>query len=154
MTRQSPKLENLPKVVQFLADKGAKIEIWILFAFGKARRVTFCNDFHVTRCVHFVPAKARWCLASVLMATSAYALDPAKTVTQYHLDAALSSATSYQRHEKEAFLWLLPERKPTNEHSKSEDLAAGIGLGTGFSDSADVRIRTQRKLNSKFRQAS
>lgn len=28
MTRRRLKLENLPKVVQFLADKGAKIEIW------------------------------------------------------------------------------------------------------------------------------
>ena len=46
----------------------------------------FCNDFCVTRDVHFVPAKARWCLALVLMATSAYALDPTKAVTQYHLD--------------------------------------------------------------------
>jgi len=28
MTRHRIKLENLPKVVQLLADKGAKIEIW------------------------------------------------------------------------------------------------------------------------------
>ena len=28
MTQRRLKLENLPKVVQFLADKGAKIKIW------------------------------------------------------------------------------------------------------------------------------
>lgn len=57
-----------------------------MFAFGTAKCVYFQQLLPVIPCVHFAPAKAHWCFALVLVAASASALDPAKTVTQYHMD--------------------------------------------------------------------